>query len=161
MKYLTLLLALTPLFLFSQNSLPSIQVQTLDGKEVNIQDVVKDNDLTVISFWATWCKPCHKELDNIAELYPQWKKEYGVEVIAITIDDARAFSRVKPMVARQGWEYTILSDKNQDLQRALNFQTIPQTFIINTAGRIMYTHSGYVPGYEYILADKIKEFLPQ
>ncbi len=139
------------------NTLPSVEVKTLDGKKVNIQDYVGKGKVTVISFWATWCSPCKRELDAIAEVYPDWQEDYNVEMIAITIDDARGVAKVPAMVASKGWEYTVLSDAKQELQRALNFQTIPQTFLLNGAGEIIYSHSGYSPGDEYELEEKIKE----
>ena len=61
------------------------------------------------------------------------------------------------MVETKGWEYTILSDANEDLKRALNFQTVPMTFLLDQEGKIVYTHSGYNPGDEFELEDKIKE----
>lgn len=158
MQKLLLLFFFIPVGLFGQSVLPSINIKTLDGKTVNIQEAVAQNELTVLSFWATWCKPCHKELDNVAKIYDDWKELYGVELIAITVDDARGFSKVKPMISRKGWEYSFLSDQNQDLQRALNFKTIPQTFVVNKEGKILYSHSGYVSGNEYDLEDKLEEF---
>jgi len=64
---------------------------------------------------------------------------------------------VPGMVESKGWEYTILSDSNQKLQQALNFQTVPQTFVLDATGAISYSHSGYLPGDEYELEDVIKE----
>lgn len=136
---------------------PSINVKTLEGQTVNIRDYVGNGNITVVSFWATWCSPCKRELDAIADLYPEWQEEYGVEFIAVTIDNARALAKVPAMVSSKGWEYTILSDAKQELQRALNFQTVPQTFLIGPDGDILYTHSGYNPGDEFELEDKIKK----
>ncbi len=142
-----------------QKAVPSVSLKTLDGKTVNLQDFKKDGKVTVISVWATWCKPCHKELDAIAEIYPDWQEELDVEVVAVTIDSQRALAKVPSLVETHAWEYTILSDTKQALREALNFQTIPQTFVIDTKGQIAYTHSGYVPGYEYDLEDEIKKLL--
>ena len=139
------------------NTLPAVNVKTLDGKSVNIQDLVGKGQPTVISFWATWCSPCKRELDAIAEIYPDWQEEYGVELLAVTIDDARGVAKVPAMVASKGWEYEILSDSKQELQRALNFQTVPQTFLLDAKGEIVYTHSGYTSGDEYELEDEIKK----
>ena len=125
-------------------------------KTVNIKDFVGKGKITVVSFWATWCSPCKRELDAIAEIYPDWQEEYDMEMIAVTIDDARGVAKVPAMVASKGWEYIVLSDSKQELQRALNFQTVPQTFLLNGAGEIIYTHSGYSPGDEYELEEKIK-----
>jgi len=137
------------------SNLPEVDVKTLDGKTVNIKDYLGEGKLTVMSFWATWCSPCKKELDAIGEIYPDWQEEFDVELIAITIDDARSLAKVPAMVETKGWEYTVLSDVKQDLKRALNFQTVPQTFLIDQEGNIVYTHSGYNPGDEFELEEKI------
>jgi peroxiredoxin len=139
------------------NTLPSVNIKSLDGKTVNIQDFVGKGKVTVISFWATWCSPCKRELDAIADIYPDWQDEYDVELLAITIDDARGVAKVPAMVAAKGWDYTVLSDSKQELQRALNFQTVPQTFLLNAKGEVVYTHSGYSPGDEFELEEEIKK----
>lgn len=155
----TLVLSLMSIATFAQDSktLPSVEVRTLDGQTVDIQQYAQDGKITVLSFWATWCSPCKKELDAIADLYEYWQEDYDVEIVAITIDTQRALAKVKPMVAAKGWSYTILSDANQQLQNALNFQTIPQTFVLDQDGQIVYSHSGYIPGDEYELEDKLKK----
>jgi cytochrome c biogenesis protein CcmG/thiol:disulfide interchange protein DsbE len=130
----------------------------LEGKTVNIQDYVGKGKPVVFSFWATWCIPCQKELDIIADMYPEWQDK-GVELLAITIDDARQLAKVPGMVASKGWEYTVLSDSKQQLQRAMNFQAVPQTFLVDGAGNIVYAHSGYQAGDEIELEDKILDLL--
>ena len=163
MKYI-LSLVIGLLFFSSANmpvedggAFPSINVKTLEGQTVNIKDYVGQGNITVVSFWATWCSPCKRELDAIADLYPEWQEDYGVEFVAVTIDNARALAKVPAMVSSKGWEYTILSDAKQELQRALNFQTVPQTFLVGADGQILYTHSGYNPGDEFELEEKIKK----
>ncbi|MEL6635923.1 MAG: TlpA disulfide reductase family protein [Bacteroidota bacterium] len=141
----------------AQNSLPDINIKKLDGQTVNILDYAKDGKITVLSFWATWCSPCKRELDAIAEVYEDWQEDYDLELLAITIDNARALPKVRPMVQTKGWEYTVLSDVNEDLKRALNFQTVPMTFLLDQNGKIVYTHSGYNPGDEYELEEEIKK----
>ncbi len=142
--------------LFAQKAIPSIEVKTLDGQSVNIQDLVTGDKITVLSFWATWCKPCQLELDAMFDLYEDWQTQYNVQIIAITIDTQRALPKVNPMVETKGWTYTILSDANQQLKNALNFQAIPQTFLLKPSGEVAYEHAGYVPGDEYELEKKIK-----
>lgn len=156
-----LLISFVSLSAFNSNErkLPSVEVKTLEGKTVNIADYGTNDKMTIISFWATWCVPCKKELDAIAELYPDWVEDYDVELIAITTDNARSLPKVKPMVVEKGWEYTVLSDANQNLQRALNFQAVPHTLLIDKNGNIVYEHSGYKAGDEYELEDLIKELV--
>ena len=141
----------------AQKSLPSVNVKTLDGQTTNITSVCGENDFTIISFWATWCSPCKRELDAVADLYPDWQAEYNVNLVAVTIDNARNLGKVGPMVETKGWEYTILSDANEELKRAMNVQSVPHTFLVDKGCNIVWTHTGYSPGDEYDLEDVIKE----
>jgi len=141
----------------AQKAFPSVNLKTMDGQSVNIQDYIGKGKPVIVSFWATWCAPCKRELDAFADLYPDWQDEFGVEILAITTDNARGFAKVPGIVESKSWEYTILSDIKQDMQRALNFQTIPQTFLLDGEGNIIYSHNGYSPGDEYELEDEMKK----
>jgi peroxiredoxin len=156
---LKLILSICTLFAFAniqaQTDLPEVMIKTLDGKTINAQDLGKRGKPVVISFWATWCSPCKKELDTVNEVYEEWQKKYNFDLIAITIDDARAVTKVKPMVETKGWSFEILSDVNGDLKRALNFPSVPQTYLLDKNGKIVYSHSGYVPGDEEELEKQI------
>jgi cytochrome c biogenesis protein CcmG/thiol:disulfide interchange protein DsbE len=143
--------------LTAQSTLPSIKLKTLEGKVVDTQDFANNGKTTVISFWATWCTPCKKELDAIAKVYDRWVEDYDVELIAVTIDDQRALPRVKPMVSQKKWKYIILSDIKQDFQQAMSVQSIPHTYVVDKNGKIVYNHNGYLPGDEKKLEAKLKE----
>jgi thiol-disulfide isomerase/thioredoxin len=152
MKQPTILLLIAFCFstsLFAQKTLPSVTVKTLDGKTLNLKEyAAAKGKVIVIDFWATWCSPCKKELDAIADLYPEWQEKYNVEVLAITIDNQRALPKVPAMVAEKGWEYTVLAGNEEDMRNAFNFQTIPQTLVADKHGVIVFEHNGYVPGDE-------------
>lgn len=141
---------------FAQTQLPSAEVKTLDGATINLQDFAQNGKPTIISLWATWCAPCKKELDAIAEVYEDWQADYNVEVVAISIDTRRQLAKVKPMVETKGWPFQILSDANNTLTNVLNYQTIPQTYLVDENGEIVYSHNGYLPGDEYELEDQLK-----
>ena len=112
-----------------------------------------------ISFWATWCKPCIKELKNVNSLLDEWIEEYDVELVAVSVDDSRNAVKVKPTVNALNWDFDVLLDPNGDLQRAMNVANPPVTFLIDQEGNIVYTHTGYVEGDEYELEDHIKELV--
>ena len=141
----------------AQKTLPSTQVTTLEGERVDIADHATNGKLTVLSFWATWCSPCKKELDAIAEVYEEWDELYNAELVAISVDNSRSMAKVAPMVAQKGWDYQVYLDPNQELQKSLNFRVVPQTYIVNEAGEIVYEHTGYVPGDEFELEEKLEE----
>ncbi len=137
--------------------LPSVQIKTLDGKTVDTATLSNDGKPFVISFFATWCKPCNRELKAINEVYPDWQEETGMKLIAISIDEGQNVSKVKPLVDAEGWEYEVLVDANSDFKRALGIQNIPHVLIIDGQGNIVESHSGYTEGSEEHIIEKIRE----
>jgi thiol-disulfide isomerase/thioredoxin len=111
----------------------------------------------VVNFWATWCAPCKRELNAIAEVYEDWQAKTGVKLLAISIDDSRSMNRVAPYVNGQGWEYEVYLDPNGDLKRAMNVQNVPHTFLLDGSGKVVWQHNVYNPGDENELYAKVKE----
>ena len=155
-KFILILFFILGNLTIGQNTLPKSTLKTLSGETTNLQEISTENDLIVISLWATWCVPCKNELDAINEVYKDWQQETNVVLYAISVDDARTVKRVKPLVNGKDWDYEILLDTNNELKRALGSSTIPLTLIIKK-GQIVYRHSGYVPGSEEDLYEEIKK----
>jgi len=139
---------------FSQKSIPNIFLSDFEGEKTKILDVIDDNKITVISLWATWCVPCIKELDAINEVYYDWKEELDFNLIAVNVDDSRSVKRARVLVNGKGWPYEIFLDSNQDFKRALGTSFIPQTLIVKNR-KILYLHTGYQPGDEDYLFEKL------
>ena len=162
MKQLLLLLTflVTTQVAFSQSrSLPKVDLKTMDNTSTSTAAFDNDGKPIVISFWATWCKPCVKELNTIAEEYEDWVEETGVKIIAVSIDDSRNMSKVKPKVNAEMWEYEIYCDPNRDFARAMGVSSVPHTFLLNSNRDIIWQHKGYVDGDEIELYEKIKELV--
>ena len=143
--------------LFAQ--LPSVKLKTLDGKTVDTSELSNDGKPFVISFFATWCKPCNRELKAIHEQYADWQDVLVIKVIAISIDQAQNIHKVKPLVDDEEWEYEILLDPNSEFRRAMGVQMIPHVFIIGGDGKIVESRSGYTDGGENHLIEKIRELV--
>lgn len=139
------------------NSLPSVLVKDLNGQPVNFAEYVTKGQITVVSFFATWCKPCLVELSNIDNVYAEWQEKYKMRLIAVSVDDSRTVAKVKPYVTSKNWTYDVLMDNNSDLRRALNVTNPPTTFLLDKEGKIVYTHTGYLEGDEFELEKKIAE----
>jgi len=158
-----LFLSLLATILFStlsiaQNrTLPSIDVITVTEERFNITDLENNGKPIVISFWATWCKPCKEELNTIAEVYEDWQDETGVKLVAISIDDSKTKAKVVPYVNASEWDYEVYIDKNGDLKRAMGISTVPHTFLLNSKKEIVWQHKGYVDGDEDELFEQIKK----
>jgi len=141
------------------DKIPAATVKKLDGTKVNANTFSNDGKPIIISFWATWCKPCKKELDAIAEEYEDWVKETGVKLIAVSIDDVRSSAKVSTDVKTKGWKYEVYLDENQDFKRAMNVNNVPHTFIINGNGEVVWSHNSYIDGDEQKLYENVKKVI--
>ncbi len=157
---LLLLISFTSSMSFSQENnseniekeIPSVLLKDISGNRFNTAELENNGNPIVISFWATWCSPCKRELNTIADLYEDWQDETGVELYAVSIDDSRTINSVEPYVNGKGWEYKILMDPNSDFRRAMGVNNVPHTFVIMN-GKIIYSHNNYAPGDEDRLYD--------
>ena len=164
MKYILLSILFTTVLSIGVNAqndgrkIPAIEIKNLDSSPFNTGDIQNDGKPIIISFWATWCSPCKRELNTIAEDYVDWQEETGVKLIAISIDDARNMQKVKPYVDGQSWDYEVYLDPNADFKRAMNVNNVPHTFLIDGEGNIVWQHNSYQPGDEeelYELVEKL------
>jgi peroxiredoxin len=136
--------------------LPAVSLRALDGSIVRADTFSNGGNPIVLSFWATWCKPCLLELNTLHRLYPQWRQETGVKIIAISIDDARTSAKVAPLVRARGWHFEVYLDENGDLRRALNVSDIPHSFVLDGTGSIVWQHQAYAPGDEEEIAQVLR-----
>lgn len=142
-----------------QAQLPAITLKTMNGVEVRTDTLSNDGKPLIIDFFATWCKPCNRELDAISEVYEEWQEETGVKIFAVSIDQAQNINKVKPLVSNHNWEYDVLLDPNSDFLRAVGGQMIPYTLIVDGQGKVVYKHSGYTDGAETELIEKVRELV--
>ena len=135
----------------------SLNVETLAGQKVALKDYIdKESKITVVNFWATWCKPCKEELDNIqAEYLEDWKEKYDIKFVAVSMDNPRTKPKVKGVVDTKGWEYDILCNPDNSAYQMLGFNSCPYTLLVNEDGNIVYKHTGYKPGDEEELEQAI------
>lgn len=137
--------------------LPDVTVTDMNGKQVKTSQMDNNGRPFIISFWATWCKPCIKELTTINEVYADWQEETGVKIYAVSVDDSRSSSQVKTIVNGKGWDYEIFLDKNGEFKRAMNVNQIPHTFIVNGKGEVVWQHTSFSEGAELELISLIRK----
>lgn len=139
--------------------LPSVTIKTMEGKTLRTDTLSNQGKPFIIDFFATWCKPCNRELDAISEVYEDWVDETGVKIYAVSVDQAHNINKVKPLVDNHGWTYDVLLDTNSEFQKALGIQMIPYVLIVDGSGKIVYRHNGYTDGAEQELIEKVRELL--
>ncbi|MCL3781381.1 TlpA family protein disulfide reductase [Prolixibacteraceae bacterium JC049] len=160
MKKMHLLIALLLLAVGSvsaQVNLSKIQLKSTDGKVVKFSEVIGKGKPVVLSFWATWCKPCISELEAISEVYDDWKDEADFEFYAISIDDSRSYSKVKSLANGKAWPFEVLLDDKHELKQMLGLNSVPFMMIFDKKGNVAHKHLGYTPGSEENIFDELLE----
>lgn len=157
--FVTLMVSILAGFGVAQAQLPAVTLKTIDGATVQTDTLSNEGMPFIIDFFATWCKPCNRELSAIAEVYEEWQEETGVKIFAVSIDQAQNINKVKPLVDQNEWEYDVLLDPNSELLKALGGQMIPFVVVCDGTGKVVSKHSGYTDGAENELIEEVRKLL--
>ena len=144
--------------LFGQSTIPNTKVRLLNNETVNLNALT--NGVSIVSFWATWCIPCVKEIYAIEKLIQE--NGYKISVVLINTDDAGKIPKVKSFVNSKkylkGDNYHIVMDYDRKLYKRFNAKPIPLTFITN-GNEIVYRKRGFVNGDEYVFKEELDRIL--
>jgi peroxiredoxin len=134
---------------------PDFTLRDINNQEVKLSD--QAGNVVLVNFWATWCVPCMVEMPYIEELYTTHKDD-GFVVLAISADDARSASRVKPLVKSKKWSFPVLLDKQTTVVAQYNpSKTLPFTQLLDENLDVIWTHQGYTAGDEEEMKEKVEE----
>ncbi len=148
------------LSVFSQNQsskAPNFELENLSGEFVELKDFLGKGPI-LINFWATWCKPCMEELKIYNKIYEKYKSN-NLQMFAISVDNEKSMSKVLPFVRSNNYKFQVLLDSENQTARDYYVQTVPHTFLINSKGEIVYSHSGFKKGDEIQIEEHIKKLL--
>ncbi len=137
--------------------MPQVNLKDMKNKTHNLNELV-EGQVTLINFWATYCVPCRKEMKHLNRINKTYADQ-NVQVIGISIDDSRTVGRVKSMVKSQKLEYTVLLDTEQKLYKNFNTTAMPFSILVDAQGKILWEHTGYLPGDEAEMEAEIKKAL--
>lgn len=150
------LLIVIPVVLLSQ-TVSDFSLKMLDGSVFKLGEHL-DKKVVVIEFWATWCKPCKKLLNRMNKIYLENRE--NIYVLAISVEDASAISKISSIVHGKNYQFTVLLDPDSRVSRSLNPSLkVPFTIIIDRERRIRYTYSGYIVGIEKEIMKHIQRVL--
>ena len=139
-----LFLLVTSVASADENRAADFRLKTLDNQTVTLTDVLSQGP-AVLSFWATWCRPCMAELPQLEEVYAAYKDK-GVSVVAISVDDARERAQVGQTARRLGLSRPVALDtQGQILGRYSPSRAVPYLVVVTPDGTIKSSHRGFSP----------------
>ena len=155
---LIVLFSLVSNFLLAQtDQIPSIKLKLADGSETTLEEIYHTGPV-LIDFWALWCAPCLKAMRHLDELQEKYR-EQGLTILGINLDTERSRSKVRSYIRSKGYGFTVALDPSQESYRRLNGTAMPYTILVDSTGKIVYRHSGYLPGDEKILESEFQSII--
>jgi thiol-disulfide isomerase/thioredoxin len=113
--------------------------KAIDGRKIKVSDY--RGKVVIVSFWASWCGPCRKELPVLAGVVKRVGPEH-LQVIAINYhDELKPFKFVVDVL--KDYPITILRDQNGKAARKYEVRGIPRMIIIGRDGKVSSDHTGY------------------
>lgn len=116
---------------------PDFTAPNIDGSNVTLSVELKKNKVTLVDFWAAWCRPCRVENPNLVRLYKKYNKE-GFNIIGVSLDRTK-----------EQWEQAVIDDNlpwvqvsnlnfwNDPIARRYSIRAIPQSYLLNKDGLVM------------------------
>lgn len=157
-KYIfAIILLLISTEVINAQEISNFTLENTDG-QIKRYSELKGDKITVIDFWATWCKPCLVSIPKLVELSDSYS-DNRVKFIGICVEGPRNISKIKPFAESAGINYPILIDQNHEVSGELNISVIPTLLVIGPENKILYTHEGFVAGDETILKNEIDKML--
>ena len=133
-------------FLTSQNVSPNLKLTKLNGRTVTLSEYLKKGPV-LINFWATWCSPCKKEMVYLDKFERKYKDE-GLSILSISVDSQKSLSHVRSYIRANDYIYDVFLDPNRQVFKKLNGNLMPTNVLIDTEGKVLWRHYGYIPGDE-------------
>ena len=137
--------------------LPDLSVKLLDGKQVRLSALLEEGPL-LVSFWATWCAPCKKEMIFLEEFHQKYN-ENSFRVLAISTDSPKSMSKVKSYIRAKKYTFLVGIDPNQEIAKKMNALLMPTTLILNKDRKVSWYHQGFIPGDEKVIEAQIRAVL--
>ena len=137
--------------------LPDLSVRLLDGKQVRLSALLEEGPL-LVSFWATWCAPCKKEMRFLEEFHQKYN-ENSFRVLAISTDSPKSMSKVKSYIRAKKYTFLVGIDPNQEIAKKMNALLMPTTLILNKNRKVSWYHQGFIPGDEKEIEAQIRAVL--
>jgi peroxiredoxin len=118
---------------------PKLDLQDAAGRTVSLRDY--HGKVVLLDFWATWCTGCKEEIPGFSELATKYRTK-GLSVVGVAMDDD-GWKAITPFLAGTKVSYPILAGDKKTFE-SFGLKFLPDTFLIDTQGRIAATYVGLV-----------------
>ena len=136
---------------------PDLTITTLEGRQFTLKNLSSQNQLVVINFWASWCRPCIQEMPHLERIH-QGFRDKGVVFLGIATQDSA--SAVRTFLAKQKITYEIVLDDQDKITSAFGgVRVLPTTIFVDSENNIVKIHKGYLA--EKALNDDLENLLPK
>ncbi len=128
-------------------------LESTDNELMSLEEI-KGSRLTIIDFWATWCKPCTKAMPKLDDIYEKYKDQ-GLSIVGISCDGPRSISKVASVANSLEISYTILKDIDCEIMNTYQYQTFPTLLLLDENNEVVWSHEGYVNGDEKTIESEV------
>ena len=116
---------------------PDFTAPSIDGSNITLSELTQSNTVTLLDFWAAWCRPCRVENPNLVRLYKKYNQD-GFDILGVSLDRTK-----------EQWEKAIEDDNllwtqvsnlsfwNDPVARRYSIRAIPQSYLIDNTGTVI------------------------
>lgn len=157
---LVLLCACTVTAQDAPTRLPKVVITDVNGHAVSADSLSNGDKPMLISFFATWCGPCRRELSEVAPKLPDWNKETGVKLVVVSLDDPAQTDNVIEFAKGLGLDTADLYfDTTKAFAKAMGVSGIPHMLYLDGKGNVVNTSVGYAPGHDGEIIERVREII--
>ena len=150
---LTVLLVISSTFsfgqakeLFTNKDIPNVELKDLKGKKINVQEYGKNNKVTILNFWATWCGPCIASFPGMQKAVEKYKDDPSVEILFVDTwengEKDEKIQKVSKFIEKKGYTFHVVMDLDDKVVASYGVRGIPTKFVIGPDGRVKFKKIG-------------------
>jgi len=141
----------------SNRTAPNFKLENLDREIIELNNYLGKGPI-LLCFWSSCCKSAVAQVEAFSELYERYKDQRFI-MFAIATDDEKTVAKVKPVAKSKKFNFPVLYDTDGSVARMYYAYDMPFDVLIDTRGRIVYSHLGYMKGDEIELEKEILDLL--